>query len=251
MLRALVVDAVPSSRSALVHALVESRMFEEVAEADSLDQAVAQAGEIQPEVVFVDVDLPRLLGSDLISALQGAHGGVQVVVTSHVHAIDGAASGDPRALSQLLGSLVEDARSAAILQATIYLPNDPRSVARSRRFVDLWCRAWGVDDVLESVTLVVSELVTNAIAHGGGIRELRLGLLDGVVRVEVADRGMGVPQIPPSSILDDGGRGLRIVSKSARAWGIDDTGAERKVIWAEIAALSARAPTDQGMQSRS
>lgn len=118
---------------------------------------------------------------------------------------------------------------------------DPAEVGRARR----WARARlagsgvGVDEPLgETLILLVSELVTNAVVHTGRPAVLRLSL-PGVeaesapVRLEVADRS-GLAPVPRCADGDaTGGRGLALVDGLADRWGWSREGAG-KSIWCEL-----------------
>lgn len=98
-----------------------------------------------------------------------------------------------------------------------------------------WLRANVVDrDTTMNAELVCTELVTNAVEHGGG---------NGDVRIEVSDDGqvyMEVDDSNPTAVLTVGrsrlgthrGRGLQIVDSLA-AWGILRT-AHGKTVWAGL-----------------
>ncbi|MFF7950587.1 ATP-binding protein [Streptomyces griseorubiginosus] len=120
---------------------------------------------------------------------------------------------------------------------------DPAEVGRARR----WARARlvgsgvGVDEPLaETLILLVSELVTNAVVHTGRPAVLRLSLPGGEaesetvpVRLEVADRS-GLAPVP--RWVDGeatGGRGLALVDGLADRWGWSREGAG-KSIWCEL-----------------
>ena len=93
--------------------------------------------------------------------------------------------------------------------------------------------------VLSSLELLTSELVTNAIRHGGAagpddrirVRVLRRGAR---VRVEVRDDGPGFArpadgEAPPG----EGGMGLELVDRLANAWGTDRQGTTT-LVWFEV-----------------
>jgi anti-sigma regulatory factor (Ser/Thr protein kinase) len=91
--------------------------------------------------------------------------------------------------------------------------------------------------VLETLSLLVSELVSNAVLHTDG--EVVVGTeLDGDrVRVTVRDHDPDsaravVPQASRSS-SEASGRGLMIVSSLAERWGVDVTD-DAKVVWVEL-----------------
>jgi anti-sigma regulatory factor (Ser/Thr protein kinase) len=95
---------------------------------------------------------------------------------------------------------------------------------------------WGLAAELPALELAVSELVTNAIVHGGGQIEVSLSELDGCVRLEVGDEGTtGTPRPTLSSggaEAGAGGWGLRLVEGLSDTWGTHrDRG--RTQVWME------------------
>jgi len=109
-------------------------------------------------------------------------------------------------------------------------------IPRSRRFVVDVLRESGAE-ASDEVLLVASELVTNAVRHGEGEVELRVGVDGDCVRIEVLDDGhaaVAVPEREPAP-MSIGGRGLILVRQVARRWGtgFDRTG--RTLVWAELA----------------
>jgi two-component sensor histidine kinase len=101
-------------------------------------------------------------------------------------------------------------------------------------------RAWlremvtGVDpDVLIDLELVSTELVTNALEHAAGPRQLRLIRHDDLVRIEVDDASPDLLPTPGTSRLSrNRGRGLRLVGALGR-WGMRRD-RHRKTVWAEL-----------------
>lgn len=94
-------------------------------------------------------------------------------------------------------------------------------------------RALGLDDdVAQHAALVVTELGTNAMLHGGGIRGIRIAPIPGGgVRLEVEDSSNVPPRPGPSGAMS--GRGLVIVEALTSRWGSQRAGAG-KVVWAEL-----------------
>ena len=91
--------------------------------------------------------------------------------------------------------------------------------------------------VLEDATLLVSELVTNAVRHAppGGVPgiELRLKVDPARVRVVVSDPGAGfvaAPRLPTAS--ESSGWGLYLVDRIADRWGVITK--DRSEVWFEI-----------------
>jgi anti-sigma regulatory factor (Ser/Thr protein kinase) len=123
----------------------------------------------------------------------------------------------------------------------------PGSVAQARRLTRARLSRWSVcEDTCETATLVVSELVTNAIVHAAGERvvcELHDG--DDLVRIAVRDEGCapGEPHPSPQRPEEEHGRGLLLVAAVSRAWGAQDTG-PGLLVWAELEHTAGRAYPD-------
>ncbi|MGW1953951.1 ATP-binding protein [Streptomyces sp. NPDC001920] len=92
----------------------------------------------------------------------------------------------------------------------------------------------------EGAVHVVAELASNAVLHGrvpGRDFRLRLSLrADGTLRIEVTDaRGDRIPQVRVAVDGDvESGRGLLIVAAYAARWGVDESPANCKTVWAEL-----------------
>ncbi len=116
------------------------------------------------------------------------------------------------------------------------LPAEPNAAAVARRHVrDLPLDA----ETLEVVSLLVTELITNAVRHGR-VREgtnivLHLGVVDdGLVHVDVINDG---PKFVPAARTPEpeaaaGGLGLRLVDKLAERWGVEGDGTTR--VWLQV-----------------
>ncbi|MFI5569550.1 SpoIIE family protein phosphatase [Streptomyces sp. NPDC051740] len=111
------------------------------------------------------------------------------------------------------------------------LPADPAVVAEARRTSTRQLARWGLDDLVFTTELVVSELVTNAIRHAGGPVRLRL-IHERALVCEVFDGGATAPHLRHPRAMDEGGRGLLLVSQLAQRWGTRFV-PDGKIIWAE------------------
>ncbi|MGW5968544.1 SpoIIE family protein phosphatase [Streptomyces sp. NPDC055186] len=111
------------------------------------------------------------------------------------------------------------------------LPSDPAVVAEARRTATRQLAHWGLDELVFTTELIVSELVTNAIRHAVGPVRLRL-LREHALVCEVFDGGATTPHLRHPRAMDEGGRGLLLVSQLAQRWGTRFV-PDGKVIWAE------------------
>lgn len=97
--------------------------------------------------------------------------------------------------------------------------------------------------MLDQAVLLVSELVTNSVRHGG-LRpdqeiELTVQASRHHLRVEVAEPGEGfeVTSTPlPRRGIPSGGWGLYLVDRLSSAWGVEGGGATK--VWFEMRKLS-------------
>ncbi|MEV5236967.1 SpoIIE family protein phosphatase [Streptomyces pseudogriseolus] len=112
------------------------------------------------------------------------------------------------------------------------LPPDPAVVADARRTAQDQLSRWGFDEEQTFTTeLLVSELVTNAIRHASGRVRLRL-IRERTLVCEVLDGGASAPHLRHPRAMDEGGRGLLLVSQLAERWGTRFV-PDGKIIWAE------------------
>jgi anti-sigma regulatory factor (Ser/Thr protein kinase) len=118
-------------------------------------------------------------------------------------------------------------------EVNLSLAPTPESAGLARRFVAAALAEWDVAEATETATLLVSELVTNAMLHARTELHLTLRLAAGRLRLEVHD---GSPRLPGRKrySADSGtGRGLFLVEELSAAWGADHTAAGKRV-WCEI-----------------
>ncbi|MCA2200370.1 SpoIIE family protein phosphatase [Streptomyces griseoincarnatus] len=112
------------------------------------------------------------------------------------------------------------------------LPREPRSVGRAREYARARLLAWGMEPLVDTTELLVSELVTNALRYGEGEIRLRL-LLDRTLVCEVWDSGLVQPRRRRARDTDEGGRGLQLVGLLSAAWGSRRT-PRGKTVWFEL-----------------
>ena len=125
------------------------------------------------------------------------------------------------------------------MQVSMEIPIEAESVALARDVVvEAMAGASTPRDRIEDLRLLTSEIVTNALRHGGSRTADSIGLAVDVsldrIRVEVADRGPGfeptVLEGPNAGWV--GGWGLFLVDRLADAWGV--IRGERNSVWFEL-----------------
>jgi anti-sigma regulatory factor (Ser/Thr protein kinase) len=122
------------------------------------------------------------------------------------------------------------------MELDLRLPGDLGAAAAARHAFD---GLEGVTDrqTLEDVRLLVSELVTNSLRHGGGFDQgwidIRVETSPNGLRVEVIDPGPGFEPLIASSMPGVGaGYGLAIVDHLADRWGVAHD--EHTKVWFEL-----------------
>ncbi|MEU8846344.1 SpoIIE family protein phosphatase [Streptomyces sp. NPDC048564] len=111
------------------------------------------------------------------------------------------------------------------------LPSDPAAVADARKTASRMLSEWGLEELVFTTELVVSELVTNAIRYSDGPIRLRL-IKERALVCEVFDGGATAPHLRHPRTTDEGGRGLLLVSQVTQRWGTRFV-PDGKIIWAE------------------
>ncbi|WUF59824.1 SpoIIE family protein phosphatase [Streptomyces decoyicus] len=123
------------------------------------------------------------------------------------------------------------------------LSTDPAVVGSARALAGQQLSEWGLDELLFTTELIVSELVTNAIRHGTGPITLRLIRQDALI-CEVSDASSTSPRLRHARTTDEGGRGLFIVAQLTSRWGTRYTPIG-KIIWTEQSMPSDAGPSGE------
>jgi anti-sigma regulatory factor (Ser/Thr protein kinase) len=105
-------------------------------------------------------------------------------------------------------------------------------VATARRFVTATLTRWRVTHDRDTVVLLASELVANAITHARTDIVLTLSCEGGLLTVEVSDGSSYLPVrrvSAPSTATD--GRGLNLIADLSDDWGFRTVPSFGKVVW--------------------
>jgi anti-sigma regulatory factor (Ser/Thr protein kinase) len=215
---------------------------------------IEELGEAYPAFVERQRDTPyvALAAVPMISA--GEVVGGFVLYFDRVQVFDLGQRRDLDGLGRELGTRLRRAQRVGVRRPTVH-PDDvgadagaavavhevaggPASVGEARRFLRRTLRDWDVDEpVVETATLCLSELVTNAVIHTYGGCLVRVVLRDGAVTVSVRDSGTtsAARLETVADPLQVHGRGLKLVEALATRWGhdVDATGLS---VWFELAA---------------
>ena len=125
--------------------------------------------------------------------------------------------------------------------ATCLLGADAGSVRAARDFTVATLGRWGMAERSPDITIVVSELLTNALRHAlpasgqtAPRRPVRLGLLQPgpCVLCAVADPSKAAPTPQTPGSLTETGRGLHIIGALSDQWGYTTPSQTGKVVWA-------------------
>lgn len=254
----LLVDDVPEARRLLRTILDDDARFRVVGEAVDGVEGVELAGRLEPDLILLDVVMPRLSGLEALPRIRQAAPRARVVVlsSSDNHELEdevrllGAVGHLDKGLGpdELVDSLlamagtldaVEEAVEKALAEARSQLAAEVTSARSARRFVERTLRGWDAGHPaglanMEVVKLLVSELVTNAVIHAHSEVEVIVQLRPASVHIEVLDRSPRLPVVRSVLPESTSGRGMALVSTYSSAWGTRSLPGG-KAVWFEVA----------------
>jgi DNA-binding NarL/FixJ family response regulator len=247
--RVVVADDNADVREILAVALERTNRFDVVAQVEDGTAAQVAAKAFEPDLVLLDLAMPGTSGLDALPLVRSAAPDARVIVVSGFPgdrlgavvrergAVGYVQKGlSPRRIAEEIIAVagVLDAVEAILARSQRTLEPDIGSSAAARRFMEETLRRWECGGVLDVVNLLVTELVTNAVVHGGSEADVSVVLTPDALRVEVGDKDEFVPA--PKGADDDwatSGRGLALVEAMSRAWGVEQVKGG-KVIWFEV-----------------
>lgn len=99
------------------------------------------------------------------------------------------------------------------------LPAEPASVGQARRFVRGVLDDWGLEELIDTATLLTSELATNAVLHARTGFAVVVSRSRNDLRVDVLDGSSVTPRTRQMSQTAATGRGVSMVAALADEWG--------------------------------
>lgn len=197
------------------------------------------ASDAPPDVVVVadggDADVGSVVSEAAarfpetrIVVLDSLDRGVPTATFDDADAVLGRTLPPARIADEITTLLVSATRATGVA-----LPSEPDSVATARRLVRHVTSSWGGGDLTDTVALLATELVANAVRHGGDDIDIVIRVAEDCVRVEVRDSSDAVPTKRDASDDKESGRGVALVDALSEAWGCDPT-VDGKSVWFEL-----------------
>lgn len=117
-------------------------------------------------------------------------------------------------------------------RAELQLPQDETSPAAARQFLRRATCSEHAGHVLEDAVLLVSELVTNSVVHGGPpiVVAVDCATTNGL-QVRVRDGSRELPRPRDARSTDEGGRGLNLLAMLSDDWGVETEADDGKQVW--------------------
>ena len=125
------------------------------------------------------------------------------------------------------------AQRAEAVEVAEELAADPANVGRARRLLRTAIEGVG-DTPADAAELLLSEVVTNAFVHAGGVVKVHVRASPAGVRVEVEDRSSHHPVRRWFAPTAGTGRGLQLLDELADRWGSHARPHGGKVVWFEL-----------------
>jgi hypothetical protein len=133
---------------------------------------------------------------------------------------------------------VSNARPRIPRKASIRLAGTPEAPRRAREMVTRTCHSWNLGHLAGPATLVISELVSNAVQHAHTDVQIDLVVRNDYLHVSVRDNSPHIPVLTYAEPLEgappaERGRGLHLVEAYTTAWGSRTT-TNTKTVWATL-----------------
>ena len=115
-------------------------------------------------------------------------------------------------------------------RAEVELPVSREAPALARNFLRGSTCVEHHSEVVDDAVLLVSELVTNSVLHGGPPVVVAVDCDEATLQVRVRDGSPALPAPRDAASGDENGRGLALVAEMSADWGVD-TEEDGKHVW--------------------
>jgi anti-sigma regulatory factor (Ser/Thr protein kinase) len=115
-------------------------------------------------------------------------------------------------------------------RSEVELPVSREAPALAREFLRGSTCAEHHSEVVDDAVLLVSELVTNSVLHGGPPVVVAVDCDEATLQVRVRDGSSSLPAPREAASGDENGRGLALVAEMSADWGVD-TEEDGKHVW--------------------
>lgn len=113
------------------------------------------------------------------------------------------------------------------------LPPEPSSVGTARHLLRQMLERWDLEGLEFAATQALTEIATNAVIHARTEFEVIIDWDGGVLRVCVHDHSPRLPMPRRYGLDATTGRGLAMVDRLCRSWGVEATD-DGKQVWFEV-----------------
>lgn len=253
---AVVADDFPAARKLFSDALTISGTFTVVAEVADGFEVLDAVTRHRPDLAILDLAMPRAGGLDVIEDINTISPETRVVVVSGFPGRDlenlvlaAGAAGYVRKRPSIHEVIDEITVAAGLLElaqevlsATQRFPEDLTSPRQARRFLDEVLERWECQPAIETLQVLISEIVTNAVLHGHSQPEVSVVMLSNSIRVEVSDDSDDLPVMGEAEDLAIRGRGLSMVASEATDWGVTRRPTGGKTVWFDVPVFIGTSP---------
>jgi anti-sigma regulatory factor (Ser/Thr protein kinase) len=131
--------------------------------------------------------------------------------------------------------------------ASLRLAPTPESVGAARRMLRETLSTWGLPVLEYAAAQALTEIATNAVIHARTAFNVTLQWADDVLKVCVEDESPRLPVQRSYAVDATTGRGLSLVDRLCRSWGVQRTETGKQV-WFEVSAdeISVDPPAEVG-----
>ena len=123
-----------------------------------------------------------------------------------------------------------------VFDRLVAFPSSVISARRARQLVRGMVTPFLPATKLDTIELLTSEVVTNAVVHAGSSPIVEVTAEGGTVRISVQDQDPAWPMPREVAVDYTSGRVMALVDVMADAWGVERVAEDGKRIWFEVRA---------------